>query len=198
MKDVISLSRAGVRNRIVTLLVLVLGICWVNAWSQQKPAGGRGSRPAVVRSTTSGRSLVVSIVPVTGGPSFATAPNGFSSMQLGAVSSGMGARNAGVAVERRQHSMVVRALFGLKVENPGAQQGTATLSAFLFRLDPAFRHLSGRPEIRHYAPAHRGKSPLRSCKSPSTGSRSPQFGAGRPRSSRRQCGFSGGAELSTT
>lgn len=136
MKGVISLSRAGVRNRIVTLLVLVLGVCWVNAWSQQKPAGGRGSRPAVVRSTTSGSSLVVSIVPVTGGPSFAAAPSGLSSMHLGAVSSGMGARNAGVAVERRQHSMVVRALFGLKVESPGAQQGTATLSAFLYHIDP--------------------------------------------------------------
>jgi hypothetical protein len=32
--------------------------------------------------------------------------------------------------------MVVRALFGLKVESAGAQQGTATLSAFLFQLDP--------------------------------------------------------------
>jgi hypothetical protein len=123
-------------NRIVTTLVLVLGISWTNAWSQRRPAGGRGSHPVVVRSAKSEGSLAVSIVPVAGGPSFTAVPSGLSSMQLGAVSSGTGARNAGVAVERRQHSMVVRALFGLKVENPGAQQGTATLSAFLFRVDP--------------------------------------------------------------
>ena len=136
MNDATSLSRAGVRNRIVTTLVLVMGVCWVNAWSQRKPVGGRGSHPAVVRSTKSEGSLAVSVVAVAGGPSFAAAPGGLSSMQLGAVSSGTGARNAVITVERRQHSMVVRALFGLKVENPGAQQGTATLSAFLFRLDP--------------------------------------------------------------
>ena len=136
MIDVISLSGAGVRNRIVATLMLVLGVCWVNAWSQPRTVGGRGSRTAVVRSTKSEGSLVVSIVSVAGGPSFAAAPGGVSSMQLGAVSSGTGARNAGVVVERRQHSMVVRALFGLKLENAGAQQGTATLSAFLFHLDP--------------------------------------------------------------
>lgn len=119
--------------RFLTIFVLVLGISLGNAWGQPRSARGRFFRPPAARSVKSAGQLMVSIVPVIGGPSFAGVPNGLSSLSIGAVSSGTGARTAGVAVVRLQHSMVVRASFGLKVENAGAQQGTATLSAFLFQ-----------------------------------------------------------------
>lgn len=116
------------------LLGLLLALGGISAWGQPRPVGK--PRVAIKASApVSQGSISVTFVPVTGGPTMSSFPQGQGTLQLGEVSAGTGARTGGVTVERRPGSMVVHSSFGVRLNNPGVPSGSASLSAFLYHPD---------------------------------------------------------------
>lgn len=122
-------------GRYVTVLVLALCAGYA-AQGQRRPVVTRSSPAAVRHLTGTEGSISISLVSLSGGPLVSGGTTGPGMLQLGRVSSGGGASSAGVLVDRHPHSMVVRTIFGVRLENHGVSDGSASLSAFLFNPDP--------------------------------------------------------------
>ena len=127
------------RTRGAAHFVAVLLLAWgVTTASGQRRPKVKLSPPAVKQSHSDSGSISISLVPVSNGPSVPGGTTGQGTMQLGRVSSGGGARIPGVVIDRRPHSMVVRTLFGVRLDN-GVSAGSAKLSAFLLRPDSRYQ-----------------------------------------------------------
>jgi hypothetical protein len=120
------------------VIVLVLALWAVTAAEgQRKPRILVLSSPGAVRHSAGTDSAIsISLVPLSGGALVPGSATGQSTLQLGRVSSGGGSSTAGVVVDRHPHSMVVRTIFGIQLNNHGGAQGSASLSAFLLNSDP--------------------------------------------------------------
>lgn len=121
--------------RFLTVLLLAWGV--TDASGQRRPAV-KLSPPVVKQSPSINSSIAISLVALGNGPSVPGGATGQGTMQLGKVSSGGGARIPGVVVGRRPHSMVVRTVFGVRLDY-GVSTGSAKLSAFLLQPDSRYQ-----------------------------------------------------------
>jgi hypothetical protein len=115
--------------------MLVLAVALGSAQAQRRPVLPVPSGGAVARSAGSDSSISISLVPVNGGLLVPGGSTAQGMLQLGKVSAGTGAQNAGVVVERHLRAMVVRTEIGIRLDSHLTSNRPATLSAFLLNPD---------------------------------------------------------------
>ena len=121
------------------LPLLVLGSSLItDGWAQRKVPSKRTSAPLNLQTQAAG-SVSVELIAAPDGPSLSGSPSGQQALDIGPVSYGAGARGGSVQVDRRggQH-FVVRAKFGLRIQDKSLRFSSATLLASIAYPDPVF------------------------------------------------------------
>ncbi len=121
------------------LPLLVLGSSLItDGWAQRKGSPKHTSVALNLQTEATG-SVSVELIAAPDGPALAGSPSGQQALDLGPVSYGAGARGGNVQVDRHGgHHFVVRAKFGLRIQDKSQRFSSATLLASIAYPDTVF------------------------------------------------------------